>query len=169
LFILGVFNKEEEQMTISRLLVGIVVESKTPSPTGEYLYSDFAIKNGIIQKNSSLNNLTQVPFMGIVAGVWRIALGILHSLGHLFAYFVTKAKGHLYHAAKGGCEMLRGAIEAIPLIGRVFAWLYMFPSSDGRCWWMIKMYNPNSPDGLDRYMDNWASWKVDAPHLYFRV
>lgn len=156
-------------MTISRLLLGIVVESKTPSVTGKYLYSDFAMQNGVVQKNSLLNNLSQIPFVGILAGIARVVLGVIHSLGHLLAYLGTVDRGHLYHAGKGGCEILRGAIEAIPVLGRIFSWLYICPVRDTRCWWMIKMYNPNSPDGLDRYMDNWASWKVSAPHLYCRA
>lgn len=156
-------------MTVSKLLIGTVVESKIPSWTGEYLYSDFAIQNGVVQKNSLLNNLSQIPFVGILAGVARVALAIIHSIAHLFAYLITKDKGHLYHAAKGGCEILRGAIEAIPVIGRIFAWLYILPLRNARCWWMIKMYNPDSPDGLDRYMDHWADWRIEAPQLYFRA
>lgn len=156
-------------MILSALLIGIVVENNTPSFTGKYLYSDFAIENGVTLKNSMLNHLSQVPFIGILAGVMRIALGIIHSIGHLFAYLLSLNKGHLYHVAKGGCEILRGGIESIPLIGRIFSWLYIFPSRNARCWWMIKLYNPNSPDGLDRFMRNWASWQFYNNHLYFRA
>jgi hypothetical protein len=156
-------------MTVSALLIGMVVENRTPSWTGQYLYSDFAMQDGVVQKNSMLNNLSQIPFVGILAGIGRMALGIIHSIGHLFAYLLKQDKGHLYHAAKGGCEILRGGIEAIPVIGRIFSWLYMIPSSDTRCWWMLKMYNPDSPDGLDRFMNQWNDWKVKAPQLYVRA
>lgn len=156
-------------MTVSKLLIGTVVESRTPSCTGKYLYSDFAMQDGEVQKNSLLNNLTQIPIVGRLAGIVRIALGIIHSTGHLLAYLGTWDKGHLYHAAKGGCEILRGGIEAIPVIGLIFAWLYMIPLRNARCWWMIKMYNPDAPDGLDRYMDNWDRWQIEAPQLYFRA
>lgn len=155
---------------MSALLLGVVVESKTPEGwTGEYLYSDFAIQNGLVQKNSLLNNLSQIPFIGILAGLGRIALGIIHSVGHLLAYFGNMDKGHIYHAAKGGCEILRGSLEAIPILGRIFSWLYMAPLSNGRCWWMIKMYNPSSPDGLDRFMGNWTGWKSRVPQLYINA
>jgi hypothetical protein len=161
--------KKEEQMAVSALLVGVVVENRTPSCTGSYLYSDFVRKDGIIQKNSLLNNLSQIPFVGILAGIARIALGIIHTLGHLLTYLIEQDRGHLYHAAKGGCEILRGGIEAIPLIGRIFAWAFMAPFKDIRCWWMLKMYNPDSPDGLDCYMEKWDHWKRDNPQLYVKA
>jgi len=155
-------------MTISRLLAGIVVESKVPSAIGEYLYSDFAIQNGIVLKNCALNNLAQIPFLGFVAGVARIALATIHTVGHLIGYASTNLReiGHLYHAGKGVSEAIRGVIEAIPVVGLLFAWIYNPPIRDGRSWWMIKMYNPDKPDGLDRYMQGWHNWKNDVPQLY---
>ena len=146
-------------MKLSALLHGIVVETTVPSPTGNILYSDYATVNG--QKDSLLNKCAKIPFVGIVAGIARMALGILHTLGHLFAALVTLNKGHLYHAAKGACEILRGGIEALPIIGRIFANTYNSQGTpweeDGvRSWWMIKIYNPEKPDGLDKWMRNWA-------------
>lgn len=141
------------------LLHGMVWETNVESLTGKYLYSDFA--SGLrAEKNTILNSLTQVPFVGIVAGVARVTLGIIHTLGHLLGALFTLKKGHLFHAAKGTCEILRGMIETIPIAGRIFANLYI-PSmcscseNSYRCWWMIKIYNAEKPDGLDAWMNNW--------------
>jgi hypothetical protein len=149
------------------LLHGMVIETSAESWTGEYLYSDFATGQG--EKNTLLNTCTRIPFLGILAGLTRVALGIIHSIGHLCAAVYTQKKGHLFHAAKGASEILRGLIEAIPLIGRIFANVYNArPIYDpdglgGRSWWMIKIYNPNQPDGLDDWMDNWQ----DFPQAFY--
>lgn len=161
------------------LLNGIVVETTVQSYTGNILYSDFSEIPGSDNsknKNSLLNKCAKIPFVGIAAGIVRMALGIIHTLGHLFAALVTCKKGHLYHAAKGLCEILRGSIEAIPVAGRIFAnlytpaqiqYLYQPGWEEGRrTWWMIKMYNPEKPDGLDAYMHNWANFPRD---MYVRV
>lgn len=146
------------------LLHGMVLETRTESITGKYLYSDFA--SGKASKDTTLNLLTKIPFVGIAAGVARVALGIIHTVGHLLAATFTFKKGHLFHAAKGGAEILRGAIEALPIIGRLFANQYnSAPVVDmygdgGRSWWMIKIYNPDKPDGLDIWMDLW--WHFPA-------
>lgn len=153
----------------SKLLVGIVVETTVNSYTGNVLYSDYA--TGLGEKNSFLNKCAKVPIIGIVAGVLRIVLGIIHTLGHLFAALFTQKRGHLYHAAKGLCEILRGSIEALPIMGRVFANLYNSSPAlysqnweeGGRSWWMIKMYNPEKPDGLDKWMNLW----MDYPAYYY--
>ena len=44
-------------MTFSRLLSGIVVENNANSWTGTYLYSDYAVKDGKVVKNSALKTL----------------------------------------------------------------------------------------------------------------
>lgn len=148
------------------LLHGMVWETDVESETGKGLYSDFATGNG--EKDTQLNQLVRIPFIGIVAGLARIALGIIHTVGHLVGALLTFKKGHLFHAAKGSCEILRGVIETIPVIGRIFA--YSFSSTaefdfghGGRSWWMIKIYNPQKPDGLDQFM-NW--WK-EYPKCYY--
>lgn len=156
-------------MTINRLLHGIVVESNAESWTGKFLYSDFAVQDGIVRKNSLLNDLVQIPVIGIVAGITRMALGIIHCICHLYAYAISGNNGHLYHTNKGLAEILRGTIETIPVIGRIFANLYMPMSANGRCWWMIKMYNPDKPDGLDRYMDRWVQFQQFGPQFYVRA
>jgi len=143
------------------LMHGMVWETNVESFTGKYLYSDFA--TGKAEKDTTLNTLVKIPFVGIVAGVARVALGLIHSIGHLLAALVTFKKGHLFHASKGVCEILRGVIESIPLIGRIFANSYnSAPLCDfeegGRSWWMIKIYNPDKPDGLDQWMDNWSTF-----------
>lgn len=139
------------------LLHGMVWETNVESFTGKYLYSDFAI--GKAKKDTALNNLVQIPLIGIAAGITRVALGLIHTVGHLLGALFTFKKGHLFHASKGACEILRGIIETIPVIGRLFANQYN-SSEDGnaRSWWMIKIYNPKKPDGLDKWMDNWSDF-----------
>lgn len=148
------------------LFAGLIVETNVGSLTGKYLYSDFASGRG--QKNTPLNTIVKIPVIGIAGGIARIGLGIIHTFGHLIAALVTLKKGHLYHAAKGGCEILRGTIETTPLIGRIFANTYNgIPCSDffainasigNRSWWMLKIYDPAKPDGLDQWMGNWRNW-----------
>ena len=178
-------------ISLSHLLNGIVVETNAESLTGSVLYSDVRhtklypnvyygrhessdrvgfYHSGLYHLAPSppyLNKVAQIPVIGIVAGITRVALGALHTLGHLFAALITQNKGHLWHAAKGGCEMIRGLIEAIPLVGRIFANTYGIPCSldylfsltDNRfCWWMIKMYNPEKPDALDSFVNNWNAF-----------
>ncbi|KAF3361460.1 hypothetical protein PHSC3_001834 [Chlamydiales bacterium STE3] len=148
------------------LLHGMVMETKVESFTGKYLYSDFA--TGKAEKDTTLNTLTKVPFIGIVAGIARVALGIIHTVGHLLGALFTFDKGHLFHASKGMCEILRGFIETLPIIGRIFAnSCNSAPINDcgmgDRSWWMIKIYNPEKPDGLDQWMDNWS----DFPKCFY--
>lgn len=150
------------------LLNGMVWETTVGSFTGNYLYSDFAITeigNKQLEKDSDLNKLVKKPFIGVVGGVARVGLGIIHTTLHLLAATVTFKKGHLFHASKGGCEILRGIIESIPIGGRIFANFYGFDArnksadSEGeRNWWIIKIYNPENPDGLDRFMRNWKNF-----------
>lgn len=150
------------------LLNGMVVETTAESWTGEYLYSDYATLYGAAEKDSFLNKWAKIPMLGIFVGITRIALGIIHTIGHLISYLYTQNRGHLFHAAKGCCEILRGFIEATPLIGRVFANLYNpnillveWDPADGngaRSWWMLKIYNPDKPDGLDKWMGNWKNF-----------
>lgn len=143
------------------LLHGMVIETTTESWTGEYLYSDFATKYGQAEKDSQLNTIVKIPFLGIVGGIVRVALGIIHTLGHLTLAVIKQDKGHIFHASKGLCEVLRGLIESVPLIGRIFANFYnSAPINDpfhegSRTWWMIKIYNPQKPDGLDVWMNYW--------------
>ena len=179
-------------ISLSRLLSGIIVETNAESLTGSVLYSDVrhtklyptvyygrhessgemgfhcSTKHYHVAPSSSyLNRMAQIPVIGIIAGITRVALGALHTIGHLFKALITQNKGHLWHAAKGGCEMIRGLIETIPVIGRIFANTYgirwhlnnVFPQSDNKfCWWMIKMYNPEKPDALDSVVKNWNNF-----------
>lgn len=159
-------------MQISDLLSGAVVETKAKSLTGPLFYSDKIIYSEdrddgnwqpqYCRQQSVLNELSRVWVVGIAAGVIRMALAIIHTTGHLFAALFTFDKGHLFHAAKGGCEFLRGFIESIPVIGRKFAQYYV---NDGM-WWMIKIYNPNKPDGLDLHANRWQEFKQLRPTGY---
>lgn len=111
-----------------------------------------------------LNRASKVLFIGIAAGITRMVLAIFHIIGHLIAS-INGNKGHLYHAAAGGCEFLRGLIEATPIIGRIFANCYLHPTIEyredmtvedlrgNRCWWMMKIYCTEAPDNFDnRYL-----------------
>jgi hypothetical protein len=75
-----------------------------------------------ICQSSTLNSMAKVPILGMAAGVIRSALSVIHILGHLLAAFAKQEKGHVYHALKGGCEFIRGIIESIPIIGRIFSY-----------------------------------------------
>lgn len=149
------------------LVHGMVVETDVKCYTAKYLYSDYATGKG--EKDSVLNKWAKIPVAGIFAGISRMVLGILHSIGHLFSALFTQKKGHLFHAAKGGCEVIRGLIESLPVAGRIFANLYnrkpLYDPHDigGRSWWMMKIYNPKNPDGLDKWMDNWKN----IPSCYY--
>lgn len=133
---------------------GVVVKTNITSFTGKYLYSDEA--PGM---ENELNSMARMSIAGIAAGISRCIMGIFHTIGHLFAALVTWKMGHLFHALKGSCEALRGIIEAIPLIGRVFAigCGQGFPwSGNYHSWWMIKIYNTERPDNLDKHREYWA-------------
>lgn len=157
---------------------GIVVETTEINLLGSFFYSDCSVGNpennsakGKMEQVPVLNKLSRIPVMGIFMGIARIALAIIHSLGHLFIFCVRPTKGHLFHAAKGACELLRGIIEAMPLIGRIFASIYNptgcgrakldADHESGRTWWILKIYNPRKPDPVDRWMVNWYPRKDD--------
>lgn len=154
-------------MYISNLLQGIVVETKTKSWTGPYFYSDkihweHEIGHSAIESQPQLNELAKTSVIGIAAGAIRMILAIIHNTGHLLAAVVTFDKGHLVHIGKGSCEFLRGLIEAIPFAGRKFAREYNVSGE----WWIIKIYNPDSPDSLDHYADNWRTLRQNRPDAY---
>lgn len=156
---------------VNDLMRGIVIETRTWSCTGHALYSDqfhqeFDKSHELptwAGRQPFLNKLSTYDVIGILAGLSRMALAIIHSIGHLFAALFTWNKGHCMHAAKGACEFLRGSIEAIPFLGRSFAKRYYYEGE----WWMIKIYNPNCPDTLDQYTNKWASLKQNRPSAYF--
>ncbi len=109
-----------------------------------------------------LNDMSKISVVGIFAGITRVALAAIHTVGHLFAALFTFNQGHLYHAAKGGCEMLKGTIEAIPFVGRKFARAY----TEHGLWWIIKIYNPENPDSLDLNQGLWKNFKQERPNGY---
>ena len=150
------------------LLEGIVVESRTKSLTGPLFYSDKTYPDreeyfhAAIHCDLSLNALATYHVIGIAVGITRMALAVIHTIGHSFAALVTFDKGHCFHVAKGACEFLRGFIESIPFVGRKFAtWYY-----EHGMWWMIKIYNPNAPDSLDLHTNHWSYLKQRRPTAY---
>lgn len=93
------------------------------------------------------------------AGIARIALGVIHILGHLLAVPFAIKQVNLAHAAKGGCEIVRGVIESIPIMGRIFVNTYSpdphTAKSIGRIscsgnYFMMNIYNASRPDTLDQ-------------------
>lgn len=166
--------------SISDVCHGIVIQTNTKSLLGPYFYSDLIYDGDLIDIDNGrndkylwsqpvLNFCAELPIIGRIAGVIRMAMAVIHSLGHLFAALFTQDIGHCYHAAKGGCEFLRGLIETIPVVGYFFATRYSEDKSwsiiKGR-WWIIKIYNPKSPDSLDEYTDGWKSLKAQRPSAY---
>lgn len=147
------------------LLQGVVVETSTGSWSGYLLYSDPSYReDGSVKTQPFLNKMATKNVIGIAAGIFRMALAIIHCVGHLFAALVTFNKGHLFHVGKGGCEFLKGFTEAIPYIGRAFANIYY---DNGVLWWMIKIYNPECPDAIDKKTCEWKSFKKYRPSAYF--
>ncbi len=97
-----------------------ILETSVSSKTGPYLYSDWSWHDTDMMGDTCLNTFCQIPFIGSLGGICRIVLAIIHTINHLFMAMVTLEKGHLFHAAKGVCELLHGCIETIPIIGQIF-------------------------------------------------
>lgn len=134
-----------------------IVTTEVESFTGPYLYSDYACietQNGEQVQTTTLNELSKKPVIGILAGITRVAFAIIHSAIHLVQALFTQEKGHLYHAAKGGCEIVRGLIDSIPILGRFIAANKYSPISGYATgnWTIMKIYNPAKPDLLDRVL-----------------
>ena len=113
----------------------IILTTECTSVTGSFLYSDTyatSVRSGenirVEKEIPFLTELAAIPVLGIVAGITRCALAIIHMIGHLFASIIFWNIGHLYHVVKGGAEMLRGGIEMIPIVGRVFVWYVDAPA-----------------------------------------
>ncbi len=91
-------------------------------------------------------------------GVTRIALAVFHIVSHTFAAVLYREHGHFYHVAKGGAELIRGIIETLPIIGRLFVWNFDARLTVNSCarqkinynWFMVKINNPEKPDFIDR-------------------
>lgn len=148
------------------------VTTKTESITGKYLYSDtYAEIPKVLSdtwwvryERSFLNACAAIPFIGPLAGAARCALAIIHIIGHLFAALIFWDSGHLVHALKGCAEWLRGGIEIMPVLGRLFVWLYDAPGYERfpcfrmpyghpvERWsfFLIKIHHPDKPDKIDQ-------------------
>lgn len=146
-----------------------VVATDVESWTGPYLYGDCATvinRVGLLEhQTNSLNKLSRIPLVGIIASIGRVVLAVLHIIGHAFLALVTQNKGHLYHAAKGMVEIKSGLLDAVPILGRLRAYVayhdgsHFSPTSHWDC---IKIYNPNNPDLVD--IEN-GLWNRPSPHL----
>ena len=117
--------------------------------TGKYLYSDQTWTNlpspqdntkyDLNVKTTTLNKIENFPIFGMIISVAKIALAIFHCSYHLIQAAKTKNMGHLYHARKGGLEILRALIVLLPIVGRIYVW---------------KMGPPSSPDALKKPITN---------------
>ena len=148
----------------------VFLRTECQSLTGRILYSDcYQERPGMlcdqpeVDRKSFLNRWAAVPLLGCLAGVTRMVLAIIHIVGHLICAAIFREKGHLYHAAKGGTEFVRGLIETIPIVGNIFVWKYD-PQMCTRflrweysryvktewCFFIIKITNPTKLDDIDR-------------------
>ncbi|MCE5316786.1 MAG: hypothetical protein LLG04_05420 [Parachlamydia sp.] len=104
------------------------IASECNSITGKFLYSDSYREQWCCTTNVNdlplLNSCSRILILGSLAGITRCALAIIHMVGHAFAALIFWNRGHFPHIAKGGAEFVRGMIEALPVIGRIFAWQY---------------------------------------------
>lgn len=147
----------------------VFIPTTTKSFTGQLLYSDFYAEfteQDSVEKISFLNRASTIPVVGIAAGVARCALAPIHIVGHLFAALIFWNKGHLAHVMKGAAEFGRGILEAIPLIGRIFAnclnctGFYLgcrhclYGAQPLYSFSIIKIYDPKKLDEIDLAMIN---------------
>lgn len=126
----------------------------TKSLTGNILYSDAHACDKQCEKSKMpiLNTLAEVPIFGRLIAIARIALSIIHVIGHITAALVYWNICHLYHVIKGLAEFLRGLIEIIPLIGMIFSLLYNreragsnAAEDPGDICFLVKISPPKSP------------------------
>lgn len=121
-------NEKPIETQKSEPCLGLVFQTDVKSPLSSILYSDSesftpascSLEQGF-EKIPFLSKAAVIPFIGTIAGIIRCTLALFHTIGHLFAALVTFNQGHLMHAVKGGAELIRGMIEAIPAIGTLFA------------------------------------------------
>lgn len=150
-----------------------VLFTTTGSITGNILYSDTYVQRTIpsegtapvtLSKKPFLNRLAVIPILGSAVGVFRVALAVVHIVGHLFAALIFWDSGHLKHVAKGSAEFLRGSIEAIPFVGNIFVfWFdaqvpYFIESMEPQPFYaasvfLVKISHPNRRDHIDEYID----------------
>ncbi|KKK67694.1 hypothetical protein LCGC14_2951500 [marine sediment metagenome] len=152
-------------LSFSDLLQGIVIETKLPSWSGKILYSDTEhdLLGRLQVEYSDLDHIASVPIVGVVAGITRVALAVLHMVNHTFALIFTLDSRHCIHLAKGGCEFLKGLIQSIPIAGHLFTRSWMKNKGE---WWIIKIYNPNDSDTLDAHANFWRQLKQNRPNAY---
>lgn len=168
------------------------VSSTRESWTGNIIYSDSYHVEKCCDPDTNdlplLNRLARIPVIGRLAGIARVAISIIHIVGHAIAALVLWDKQHLPHVAKGATELVRGLIESIPIVGFIFALKYdRGPMIDGfdehehnkisayheNCnkneyrksrFFLIKIYNPNQIDQLAIF-DPITQLSVDSKKL----
>jgi hypothetical protein len=151
---------------ISDLCRGIVVETKLHTfVTGNILYCDYVEDpySRSTRINSLIDLAAAVPILNIFAGITRIVLASLHIIVQSLALVFTFDRRYIVHIAKGGCEILKGLIQATPFVGHKFTRFWF----DNGYWWMIKIYNPDKPDYFDEDQNYWKDFRISRPTAYF--
>jgi hypothetical protein len=111
--------------------------------------------------------LAVIPVIGTAVGIIKIAFAALHMLSHSSALVFTLDRRHFAHLAKGLCELSKAIIQSIPIIGNIFAYLWI-GRLNGK-WWMIKIYNPKSPDSLDIHANYWKSLRQQSSNCLYSL
>lgn len=70
---------------------------------------------------SRWNYIGYIPFVSTITGCCRALLGIIHTIAHLvLAIFDSQNRAfHMEQAALGGRNIVRGAIEMMPIVGNL--------------------------------------------------
>lgn len=152
-----------------RLFDMLFLKSRRESLTGKLLYSDTYIQfpkadsqEKMKMQMPLLNKLAAMPFIGHFSGIFRSLFAVVHIAVHLVLALFYWEREHLAHVVKGCAEFVRGIIETLPFVGRLFAWTYGPPAfplkflnskrakseEEARCF-LVKITNPDKLDKLD--------------------
>lgn len=70
-------------------------------------------------KHCLLNKLGRIPVISTITGVGRVLFGVAQTIVHLACAIFTDRKRHLHEAGLGIKNIIRGVVEAIPVIGNI--------------------------------------------------
>nr|MBA2729050.1 hypothetical protein [Parachlamydiaceae bacterium] len=70
--------------------------------------------------NTKLNLLGYIPAVSTISGLARALLGVVHTIVHLAcSIFSDHREHHLQEALLGAKNIVRGLVEAVPIIGNI--------------------------------------------------